>query len=112
MPAGDQPFRVEPAVRLAVIGEAGHVPVTDEGRVDVPHGRTTANEDDALAKPRQDLLGPHGGADLEYRALLGSELRDRGDGDRAGGDDMAARQLEETRDVHPVFPAGITLPGQ
>jgi hypothetical protein len=102
---GDNPGRIEPPVRRAVIGEPRDVPMADERGVGSPNPRSSTDVDHAVGiagnRVWRLLAGPY----RDNGAVLVCRSRDGAICPRPKQDDVAARQLEETPDIRRVFTA-------
>src|SRR5438309_9904371 len=88
-----KPLRIEPSVCLAIIWQAIDVPVPDQRCIGGINPRPATDDDDAIPILIDHILRPHRRANLDDRAVLESEGRDRGIGARADKQHMAARQF-------------------
>src|SRR5947209_5427707 len=107
-----KPLRIEPSVCLAIIRQTVDVPVPDQRRVSRIDGRTAADDDHAIPILIDHILRPHRRADFYDRAVLEGKSRNRRIGAWPDQQHMAARQLEEARDIGDIFRLAIAFPGQ
>src|SRR5262245_27253540 len=107
---GDDPGRIEPSVRRAVIGEPRDVPMADERGVGGPDRGASADIDHAVGIAGNHVCRLLAGAYRHDGAVRMGKSRDGSIGCGAEQDDVAARQLEETLDVRGVFRALRAFP--
>src|SRR5258707_10007598 len=107
---GDDPGRIEPPVRRAVIGEPRDVPMADEWRVGGPDRRPSTDVDHAVRIAGDHVCGPLTGAYRDDGAVLVGKSWDGAIGPGAEQNDVASRQLEETLDVRCEFRALRAFP--
>src|SRR3954453_23230147 len=93
---GDDPGRLEPPVRRAVIGEPRDVPMADEWGVGGPDRRASTDVDHAVGIAGNHVCRLLAGAYRDDGAVLAGKSRDGAIGPGPDQDDVAARQLEET----------------
>src|SRR5262245_24216441 len=108
----NDPGGVEPPVGVAVIGQAGDIPMADEGGIGIPHRRAAADEHHSSGVAGQHRSRRLARADGHHGALGPGPIRDRIGGGRAGDQDMAAGQLEKSFDILDIGPLGRAFPGQ
>src|SRR6478736_5894636 len=94
---GDDPGRIEPPVRRAVIREPRDVPMADEWSVGGPDRRPSTDVDHAVGIAGNHIWRLLAGAYRDDGAVLVGKSRDAPIGPGSEQDDVAARQLEEAR---------------
>src|SRR5689334_8173117 len=110
--SADQPGGIEPAVGVAVIGQAGDVPMADEGRIGVPHLGAAADEYHPPGVAGEHRFRPLARADGHKGAFGTGPVRDGIRRGWAGDQNMAAGQLEKAFDILDKGPFGAAFPGQ
>ena len=105
-----EPIRVEPAVRGAIVRQARDVPMGDKARIGAPNARPPSNEDDAPREALQGFGGIHAGAQREKLSIGACKVRNAGDRARACHHDMSPRDLEKPRDIGNEHLIPIALP--
>src|SRR5947209_3815964 len=107
-----KPLRIEPSVCLAIISQAIDIPVPDQRCIGGINPRPATDDDHAVLVFVDHILRPHRRANLDDRAVLEGKSRNRRIGAWADQQHMAARQLEEARDIGDIFRLAIAFPGQ
>src|SRR5215467_9658497 len=107
---GDDPGRIEPPVRRAVIGEPRDVPMADERGVGSPDRRSSTDVDHAVGIAGNHVWRLLARAYRDDGAVLVGKSRNGAIGPGPEQDDVATRQLEETPDIRRVFRALRAFP--